>query len=459
MYNKFQPETGGFILGIYAIIISLLIIIGVPVFELIRKKERIIDYLSLINVIFFLAYGIVPIYIYLFPNEVIQWRTLLHNNTMDTKFFIGILIALLFYIITAISYYVSGRVSFVYKTRGYSEEIFGKVSTSSNLFKPAILLFIIGGASLLVYMNVVGGFSEYLRVGRILRNDGSYIQHSLMFLKNITPLICVSSFMFYSFIKSSRESTKFINMIFFLVSFIASLLVIFHSSGRMTVFIYLVTFPLANMLFQNRIKIRRLLLGSILFLILVIYGNSLLDVEAETIEMNRADAGIVNNIVREVGFPFVNIATMYDLFPSIFSFRGGFTDVTDALIGLVPSRIISLDTFNSESVSVFNTKFYSAPGGVMPVDIISFGYMSFGLAGVVIVAFLFGFLAKWTENLFSYHKSFVACMFYISLMIVFSFRLMYGDPVMILDATFRYIVAMIFILATLRIGKHTRTVE
>lgn len=93
-------------------------------------------------------------------------------------------------------------------------------------------MFSVGGISLLVYMNAVGGFNEYLRVGRILRNDGSYIQNSLMFLKNITPLVCVASFMFYSFIKNSRGTAKFINIMFFLMSFLASLLVVFHSGGH-----------------------------------------------------------------------------------------------------------------------------------------------------------------------------------------------------------------------------------
>lgn len=199
------------------------------------------------------------------------------------------------------------------------------------------------------------------------------------------------------------------------------------------------------------------MISSLLFLGLVLFGNSLLNIEAKEIEINRSDSGVVNNIVREFGFPFVNVATAYDLFPSTFSFRGGIPDVADAFIGLIPSRIIKLQTFNSESVSVFNTQMYG-PGGVMPIDIISFGYISFGLAGVIIVALLFGFLAKLTENLFSYRGNLVACMFFISLMIVFSFRIMYGDPVMVLDATFRYIVAMIFILITLKVGKLPRAV-
>src|SRR5699024_5962950 len=140
------------------------------------------------------------------------------------------------------------------------------------------------------------------------------------------------------------------------------------------------------------------------------YGNSLLNVEAE-IQVNRDGEGLVSSVVREFGFPYVNIANSNELFPTTYNFRGGIPDVTNAIGGLVPSRLINVDFFKTESISEFNTKLYSAAGGVMPVDIVSFGYMSFGLAGVAIIAFLFGLLVRWTENLFSYRGNLISCVF------------------------------------------------
>lgn len=439
-------------MGSYAIVISLINLLSVPIFELVRKKERIIDYLTLINLIYIVAFGVAPIYMYLFPNDVFEWRVLIYNDLNDTRFFIGSLISLLFYVITAYFYYLSNKLTLVRSMTNKSEKFFGEFS-DRKLRRPAFWLLIVGGASLFVYMNVVGGFNEYLRIGRIIRNDGSYMQHSLMFLKNITPLITVASFMYYAFIGRSKGFGKFINVSLFLITFICSLLVVFHSGGRMTTFIYIVTFPIAKMLYKNKFEIRKIIIGSALFMFMVIYGSSLLNIESDGLEAKRQNVSFVNSIIREFSFPFVNVGTLFDKFPHDINFRWGIPDVLDAVIGLIPSRIISISKINEQSVSVVNTKFYPDTGGVMPVDIISFGYISFGIAGVIITATLFGVLARVTENLFSYRGNLIACMFSVSLMIVFSFRFMYGDPVMIMDSLFKYIVSFLFIMISFKLPR------
>src|SRR5699024_3717293 len=119
--------------------------------------------------------------------------------------------------------------------------------------------------------------------------------------------------------------------------------------------------------------------------------------------------------------------------------------------------VINLDFLQRESASKFNTTLY-IEGGEMPVDIVSFGYMSLCLAGVIIVAILFGTLLRCTENLFSYRKNFVACMFASPLMINLEFRVMYGDPVLFMNSFFRYIIAIIVIIMFLKLEKLPRIV-
>lgn len=435
-------------MGVYSVVVSLILIIFIPLFEFFRKKEGKFDYLSLFNLIYLLAYGVVPLYIYSFPEATRQWRVMLNNNEADTHFFIGALIALLFYLVVIVSYYFSSKLSFVAKAKETSINIFSKTK-GQTLFKPALFLLIIGGLSLLVYMNIAGGLSQYIRIGYLTRTQGQILQHPLVFVKNFTPLLYVASFMFFAFIRHSKGTAKFINISLFAISFIGSVLVVFHSGGRMTFFIYFITFPLAILLYQNKIKIRSLLIGAGFFIFIVIYGNSLLNVEAE-LQAHYTEVSVVNSLVREISFPFINTGTSYNLFPQHFDFRGGIPDIATAIGGLVPQRIINIEFLQGESISDFNTTLYRQ-GGVMPVDIVSFGYMSFGTAGVIIVAFLFGILVKWTENLFSYRKNLVGCMFSVALMIALSFRVMYGDPALFLSATFRYIVAMVVIWGFLKL--------
>jgi len=443
-------------MGIYSIVVAIIIIIFIPAFEFIRKKEGKFDYLSLFNLIFILAFGVVPVYCYSHLDEIKHWRVMIYNNLMDTHFFIGSLIALLFYIVMVIAYYFSRKLSFISKTRKISEKIFSFEGKKTLLFKSALFLLMIGGFSFLIYISLAGGLREYIRIGYSTRIQGQSIQHPLVFVRNFTPLLCVASFIFYATIRSSKGTAKFINIILFVLSFIGGTLVVFHSGGRMSFFVYFITFPLATLLYQNKIKIRSILIGGVFFIFMIVYGRSFLNPEADLQAARQADS-FANGIIREFSFRFVNVGTMFDLFPKDYDFRWGIPDVLTAITGLIPQRVINLDFLQRESASKFNTTLY-IEGGEMPVDIVSFGYMSLGLAGVIIVAILFGTLLRWTENLFSYRKNFVACMFASALMINLAFRVMYGDPVLFMNSVFRYIIAIIVIIMFLKLEKLPRIV-
>lgn len=448
--------VGGKEMGIYSIVIALIIVIAIPVFEIIRKREGKFDYLSLFNLIFILAFGVVPLYIYLFPDKVTHWRVIIYSNITETSFFIGSLIALMFYVLMVIAYYFSSKLMFVIKTKKVSENIFTLTNNRNVLFKSGFLLFVIGGFSLLFYINLAGGLDAYINSGYSTRIQGQTIQHPLVFVRNFTPFLSVASFIFYATIRHSKGTAKFLNIILFLLSFVGAILVAFHSGGRMNFFIYLTTFPLATLLYQNKIKIRTILLVTAFFVFMVVYGRSFLNPEAE-LKINNPNDGIINSVIREFSFPFVNVGRSFDLFPDYFNFRGGIPDVLTAIAGLVPQRIVNFDFLQRETVSQFNTSLYG-PGGEMPVDIVSFGYMSFGIVGVVMVALLFGTLLRWTENLFSYHKNLIGCIFSIALMINLAFRIMYGDPALFVNSVFRYAVAMIIIFGFLKLEKLPRIV-
>src|SRR5699024_12599577 len=107
------------------------------------------------------------------------------------------------------------------------------------------------------------------------------IQHRLVFVMNFTPLLCVDSFIFYGTIRSSKGTAKLINIILFVLSFIGGTLVVFHSRGRMSFFVYFITFPLATLLYQNKIKIRSILIGWVFFIFVIVYGRRFLYLVAE----------------------------------------------------------------------------------------------------------------------------------------------------------------------------------
>lgn len=432
-------------MGVYTVVFSVVLIPLVISFEVFRKKEKIFDFLTLINIVFVLAFAISPLYLYFFEAHT-TWVTITRTSIYEKEFLYGEILAILFYLTTITSYYFTNKLRFVSGLKRKSERIYSKIN-NSHFFRVSMMLYIIGGLSLVVYINIVGGFDEFLRVGSILRDNGDYIQHPLMFLKHFTSLLCVASFMFYSLIKESKGLTKFLVVLLFLSAFFGGSLSVFHSSGRMQVFIFIITIPLAVMVYKNRLKVKTLLISLILFLFLVAFGDDLLNINnQQTIKVDKTAVEIAGEIIQEFSFPYTNLGNILQVYPHSESFRGGVLDVVSAGMQLIPRRIISFDFLERESASDYNTSLYiNKITGEIPVDIVTFGYMSFGVAGVLLLAIFFGFFAKVVESMFWYTNSMIASVFYVSWMILFGFRVMYGDPEHFVYSSFRYFVAMVLI--------------
>ncbi|MEJ9317636.1 O-antigen ligase, partial [Halalkalibacterium halodurans] len=292
-------------MGIYSVVVAIFIILAVTSFDLLRKKETKFDFLRLINIIFVLAYGVAPIYIYYFT-DYFTLATIRHNDIMRVEFLWAILLAVLFYVIMVISYYFSRKLELLKRVVGFSEKLF-KETNNKQFGKVAFILTLIGGACLLYYIRIVGGFTEFLRLGPILRDEGNYIQHPLMFIINIAPILCVASFIYYALFRSGKGLGKLVYGMWFLLSLIGAFLVVFHSSGRMQVFTFLMVFPLAVIVYRNKLRVRTIVFGSILFLVLVLYGDSLLNIEREVTINDSSFVETSANIVREFTFPLTNV--------------------------------------------------------------------------------------------------------------------------------------------------------
>ncbi|MBD7970581.1 O-antigen polymerase [Paenibacillus gallinarum] len=430
-------------MGIYTISVSLLIILGVPLFELTRKKERRIDFLTLFNILFIIIYGIAPMYLYFFE-EYTTWSTIKHTDIHLTSFFLGELIALLFYIIVVISYYFASRLRIIRRAKEFSEKVYGTVS-DKQFFRVAMILYLVGGISLILYIKSLGGFDEFIRLGPILRDKGNAVETKWAFLARLHPLLTVASFIFYAFFRTSKEFDRFKYFFFFATALIGAGLSVFHSSGRLNVFSFIITFPLIGIIFHNRIKTKTIVTTLILFLTIILFGDNLLNVNKENdFRVQKNSIEVAGEVIQEFSFPFTNIGNTIMLFPSQYDFRGGIIDIAVAPLNYIPSRIISFEFMERQSVSQFNTTIYNTVGQI-PVDMVTFGYMSYGIAGAMIIAILYGFILRFVESIFSYTKSMIASAFFSSIMIFLSFRLMYGDPRQFVYAGFRYVVTFVLL--------------
>ena len=96
-------------------------------------------------------------------------------------------------------------------------------------------------------------------------------------------------------------------------------------------------------------------------------------------------------------------------------------------------------------VSMVNTDLLSdGVSGTVPVDLLSFGYYSAGVLGVVLVALVAGFLFALSEILF---EGSMGAVFRVSLAFFLGFRVMYGDPSLAVQNGFYLIMTTGLLLA------------
>ncbi|WP_102335490.1 O-antigen polymerase [Salimicrobium jeotgali] len=430
-------------MGEYSIVAAIFIMLIVFIFELIRPKKMKIDFLTACNFIYILAFSISPLYIYWFY-EYTTWSTIKENNIENGIFLYGSIISIVFYIFFVWGYYFFGKFKINSKFIAFSHNFFDNFSNKRVLMVGTLLL-VIGGGALLVYIQALGGLSQFLTLGSILRSNGDYIDSPFLFLKNVAPLLTVSAFIYYALYIDGRPR-QFKYLLLFIIAFAGSLLILFHSAGRMSMFVFLVTFPIAHTIYKNNIKVSNLIIGLLLFFFIVTFGDQLMNATSglnTNLEIKNFGE-TVGGIFEEFTFPFTNIANTVALFPVEYDYRYGFKDLLGGLENILPSAILDLSTLIDETPSQLNTRIFNS-NGTMPVDIITFGYMSFGIAGVMLTGLAFGVLTKSLESLFSHKKSLLACIFFTSWMIFISFRFMYGDPALAYESAFKLVIGTILL--------------
>lgn len=124
----------------------------------------------------------------------------------------------------------------------------------------------------------------------------------------------------------------------------------------------------------------------------------------------------------EFGFPYVVLSTYMELVPQSIDYRM-FEDMYSGFINLMPSVLVGEDP---EYILDINRAVFDAEN---PIDMLSFGYVAYGLTGVVVVSVLFGALIAACDLFFSAPRNFFDIIIRTALLLQVPWLLTYGDPV------------------------------
>ncbi len=444
-------------MGIYAIPVSLLLFGVILVVELQRKKSRsYVDFLFVVNAMFALLFCIIPLFLVISSAEESgdTWLWMSKNRMDDTVFFLASLVSLAGYVAVVFGYYFNdlvlrrtagsdaGRAYF-----GLSEG--GRVKRQTQMLVLGLTLGIIGASALFFYAHAIGGVRVMILFAAAFRDSESYVVTKYAFLKNVAPCVIVSSYFFFALAQTSYSSNyRIVSKLFFFITFLLSLLILFHQSGRLYLFAYFIIFPLAMMVKANRFNIRYIIAGGLLFFVIILLGKEGFHYFIDPDSMETKISGVFADplaaialILREFSFPFITLANTIKTVPVEIEYRW-FVDVPLSVVYLLPQRLLNLEDLPL-TVSMLNSGQFNAP---IPVDLVSFGYFSMGLPGVILTCFIYGVLMRVFDALFPENSDPMAIIFRVAWILFFAFNVMYGNPHHALVDGFALIVATTLIL-------------
>ena len=207
-------------------------------FVMCNSKFQIVN---LFGIMYSLTYGILPAYfIYSYDNN------LLSENFMNNHqyLFVWLLFAMLSYIVIQIIYY--------YKNSGTNQ--LRIIDVSQKDYKKfeicAILCFIIGVVSMLLWTNAHGGIYKFILSANAIRGGWDTTYNAFAFFKHPARIIKIATFFFQTLVLLNYK--KSLNTLLFLISCIFSILFLLASDGRLPMALFFVTMLLLHYgLFEN----------------------------------------------------------------------------------------------------------------------------------------------------------------------------------------------------------------
>ncbi len=437
------------LLGLIVLLATTIVVI-----EVIRwRRGRPFDVLLLVSGIYFLAYVIAPLQYILADLRAFRptsWNWLLQFDPRAEQFVYGEALGLLSYLTIVISYLAVVRAA---RRRGTAES--RRPGPSSRLLLSRTLwLGLAGAGALLGYTISIGGLGPLLFQAAAFRTNPPVVT-PWAFLKNLAPLVVAAAYVAAG-LAATEARPRWLKPLA-AVLWLLALLTMFHRAARLPLLLFLVTVPIAGALRRRRVPVRLVVAGSLLFLVVVLFGKQVFaggrSAEAALshwdVLKENATFGL-QSVVIEFSFPFVAAGNAVINVPRLTPFRY-FADFGIAPLYLVPQRLTGLTP--PPTVSAVNSGLLHSDGTI-PTDIVTLGWFSLGLPGVVLVALAYGTLAGLVDTFVRRRLGpegplgalGVAWMFFAAT------AALYADPQMVLEGGFYLYVATAVLLFRLRPG-------
>lgn len=445
-------------MGYFALPVATALMGLILAVELTRKRKPF-DTIFFFNLIYFLAFGLSPWLLHVLDRRDLgPWNWIYQRQLDSPEYLFASVASLVGYAVILLVYFrfPSDQIN---KDPSFTRELLFPADQASRstqrehraLLALATLLTAVGSAALGVYAWELGGIENYLTYGYVLRANTEFIETKYGFLRNVAPLTLAGSFISYAVAKMTQEGVvRFTATLLFLFAYSVSVMVLFQQAGRLSLFSYVATFPLCGAIMKGGLRMRTVALG-FTFVIIILLGRELFNILVSPEELGAQASAIADHpknaamsVLVEFSFPFVNLANVIDFVPDKIPVRW-FLDVPLGLAYLVPKKVFSVSL--PETPTMLYSALVDAP---IPIDLLSFGYVSLMWPGLLLIAVIYGIVLRWMESVFPDTEDPLHVVFRVSWAIFLASRVMYGDPQHAFAYGFYLIVGTMLVLVSRR---------
>ena len=314
-------------------------------------------------------------------------------------------------------------------------------------------LLLFGLASFLGYADIYGGVAELFRQADMIR-AGIVGGNGMVFLRHFLPFANIGLWVIL-FTMWENKAHRWLKILIALPLVGVVLVSSLATAGRIEVLFIFLPVILAPLLLVGRRPSP--VAGMILFAVLLSwagYGDMLFESISYGTPLDfQVDMRRYYVFIREFTHPFESLISALREVPRFFPVRG-FSDIPEALIGLVPEKLLGIDR-PPNSVSTLNTfLLINVSKAIIPPGLIGYFYHCLMLPGIVIGSVLFGFAISKFENFFlqlMQNDRFYAYL-YVAFGASFAHLIMAGDPEVYTQSYFWLYSGALALFAVRRVG-------
>jgi hypothetical protein len=295
-------------------------------------------------------------------------------------------------------------------------------------------LGMLGLVSLVVYTYSIGGVAPLILQALEFRSKHPPVVSRVSSLKMLSPLVMAGAFVFSALAHASPDSAlrRRARLSVWAYGFV-SLVVLFHQAGRYPFAAFLLTFPVARMVRTDRLRLRSALVTTLLVVAMLLFGRQLFEARfgtgafaSQSATLSTGGGAVARLVLVEFAFPVVTLSNAIVEVPSEVPFRW-FYDFPLAIEYLVPQTLTGLT--HPPTASMINSiRFGTADYSTVPVDLVSLGYFSAGVLGVVALLIVFGAVLGVFERVLPASADPLGAVLRAAWMFFMAMRVLYGDP-------------------------------